>query len=61
VVVRKPSYATTEMLKLNLRIEQKAYEGLERLPWEDLALAYFRAPAARRTVARLDGAQEHEP
>jgi hypothetical protein len=49
------------MLKLNLQIEQKAYEGLERLPWEDLALAYFRAPAARRTVARLDGAQEHEP
>jgi hypothetical protein len=34
-------YATTEMLKPNLWIGQKAYEGLERLPWEDLALAYY--------------------
>ncbi|MGJ4945915.1 hypothetical protein ACQR1W_35500 [Bradyrhizobium sp. HKCCYLS1011] len=61
VVVRKPDYATTEMLTPRLKIGHKVYRGLDRLPWEDFNHAYYdrRLPAAVQPVwqefRRLNG------
>jgi hypothetical protein len=41
LVVRKPDYAASERLSPNLRLDEKSYHGIDRLPWEDFALAYY--------------------
>jgi hypothetical protein len=40
-VVRKPEYATTDVLKPNLRAGGRTYRGIDRLRWEDFELAYY--------------------
>jgi hypothetical protein len=43
IVVRKPEFATTAMLKPNLHAGGKTYHGIDRLRWEDFELAYYEA------------------
>jgi hypothetical protein len=41
IVVRKPEYASTELVKPNMKIGENAYYGVDRFRWEDLDLAYY--------------------
>jgi hypothetical protein len=41
IVVRKPEYASADWIKPKLQIGDKTYRGMCRLPWEDLAQAYY--------------------
>jgi len=41
IVVRKPAYAQNDLLKPNLQIGEKVYQGVDRLRWEDLDFAYY--------------------
>jgi hypothetical protein len=42
MVVRKPEHAIGVFHEPNRKIGQKTYRGVDRLPWEDLKLAYYK-------------------
>src|ERR1700731_1473087 len=41
VVVRKPEYAKNDLLKPKMRVGEKTYQGVDRLRWEDIDVAYY--------------------
>lgn len=41
IVVRKSEYSTNELLKPNLIVREKIYQGVDRLRWEDMDVAYY--------------------
>jgi hypothetical protein len=51
-VVRKPAFASSPMEKPNLQLGEKNYYGVDRFPWEDLAVACYdeRLPAALLSI-----------
>jgi hypothetical protein len=42
MVVRKPKYATGVFHTLNYELGDRNYLGVDRLPWEDLDVSYYR-------------------
>jgi hypothetical protein len=41
VVVRKPEYAKNDLLKPKMRVGEKTYQGVDRLRWEDIEVAFY--------------------
>jgi len=41
VVVRKPEYVKSDLLKPKIQIGEKNYRGVDRLRWEDIDVAYY--------------------
>lgn len=41
VVVRKPDFAEGGLVQPNLKVAERTYRGIDRLQWEDLALAHY--------------------
>jgi len=46
LVVRKPEHANGINFTPNLQIGRLSYRGIDRLPWEDMSLSYFRGDLA---------------
>lgn len=41
MVLRKPDFAGEKFHELNLKIGEKIYRGIDRLPWEDIDEAFY--------------------
>jgi hypothetical protein len=41
IVVRKPEWSSSDLLKPSLRVNGKRYHGVDRLRWEDFEVEYY--------------------